>query len=564
MLRSSKPLPGGAAPLGAAVLLGTLGISMLALALPLVLLQVFDRVIPNQSQTTLDVLFAGLLTVLVLDFVFKVCRIVILGFEGEQYELRLTREVIARILNADPNAFEKGRAGTHIDRQDAIGTLRDFFGGQARLLHIDLPFTLVFVGLIYLIGGWLALVPIGCMVALLVFRAVLKRLQAPVLSQRRILNERRYSFLIEFLSQIVTVKSLGMEESMRRRYELLQDQSVQANRELTTVTQFSQSFGAVFSQAAVAAMGLFGAYLTIRGHIGIAELAACMLLNGRTVQPMLKLLGVWVQVEAVDESRRQLGDLFEIPQRRRPRNASPLGGDIEFRNFSVSVRGSRLFQTLDLKLPAGGCLGVTGVDGSGKTMLLRCLMGEHAPDTGRALLSGRPAAQWAEARGHGGLVYVDSKPVIFEGTILQNLSLFGNVDAVDRAVKVARAIGLEDDIHTLPLGYDTPLRHRGGMTKGWLQRICLARAMALEPRILLLNEPNTALDHKGDTAILQALRELKGEATIVIASPRPSWLAIADETIELRKPEDAIAQWDADLEVERLPPLLLGNQRLSA
>ncbi|MGB3553422.1 MAG: ABC transporter transmembrane domain-containing protein [Jannaschia sp.] len=550
MSRFPDQIPDGA-PLGASVLIATLGISLLALALPLVLLQVFDRVIPNQAYTTLDVLFLGLLAVLVIDFVFKVCRVVILGSEGEKYERRLTRDVIGRILGADSAAFEQGRAGSHVDRQDAIATLRDFRSGQARLLHIDLPFTFVFVGMIYLIGGWLVLVPLGCMVTLVLFQAVLKRVQAPVLTERRVVNERRYSFLIEFLSQIVTVKSLGMEEQMKRRYELLQDQSVEANRRLTIVTQFSQSFGAVLSQAAVAAMALFGAYLAIAGRIGVAELAACMLLNGRSIQPMLKLLGVWVQVEAAGESRRQLGDLFALPQRPPVVPKVPLTGEIALAALSVRSHGSRPIHALDLYVPAGGCVGITGSDGSGKGVLLQVIMGERPPTSGSALLDGRPAAEWAEARGHRGLVHVDSEPVVFEGTILQNLSLFGGAEATDRAIAVSRAIGLEEDIHTLPLGYDTPIRTRDGMTRGWLQRIGLARALALEPRILLLNEPNTALDHRGDAAILAALKNLRGRTTLLIASPRPSWLALADQVVDLSADDAEVAAWDADLAGER-------------
>ncbi|MEM7669449.1 MAG: ABC transporter transmembrane domain-containing protein [Pseudomonadota bacterium] len=546
MARAEIQTLDNAPPIAMATLVATFGISLLALALPLVLLQVFDRVIPNQATVTLDVLFLGLLIALVFDLGFKICRILILGAEGERYELDLTRRVIGRILGADPAAFEKGRAGTHIDRQDAIAALRDYHGGQARLLHIDLPFSLLFVAMIYLIGGWLVLVPLSCLLILLTFRVVLRRAQGPILGNRRTLTERRYSFLIEFLSQISTVKCFGMEEQMRRRYESLQDQAVEANRRLTVVTQFSQSFGAVFSQVAVAGMGLFGAYLVIEDRIGIAELAACMLLNGRTIQPMLKLLGVWAQVEAVDESRRQLRALFDLPQRATHSTTESLRGEITFDSVTVHRENRPLIENLDIHLPAGGCLAITGADGSRNAVLMQLLLAECEPSSGEVLIDGRQPSEWSGMRGQGGLVPIGRRPVIFDGTILENLTLFGGGCSSELALKVARDIGLEEDVHSLPLGYDTLIGNRGGMTRGWQQRICLVRALALEPKILLLDEPNTALDHRGDMAVLSALKALSGKTTLVIASRRPSWLAIADHVLDLSVRETDIAEWEAD------------------
>ncbi len=550
------------APVGFPVLLATLGLSLLALALPLVLLQVFDRVIPNNSHATLDVLFLGLLVVLVLDFAFKVCRSVILGAQGQAYEVALTRAAVGRILQADPEVFGQGRAGSHVDRQEAIATLRDFGSGQARLLHIDIPFTCLFIGMIHLIGGWLVLVPLGCVAALLIFRAVMRRAQAPALGERRAVNERRYSFLHEFLSQIVTVKALGMEQQMLRRYELLQDQSVEANRKLTIVAQVSQSFGAVLSQAAVAAMALLGGYLAMVGTIGIAELAACMLLNGRTIQPMLKLLGIWVQVEAVGESRRQLSDLFEMPQRTARRPSLPMRGAIALRDIRVPMDEGGTTAALSLDLAPGETLAIPDGDGVARAALFQILLGERAPVSGEALLDDLPVRTTLEARGRDALVYVDSQPVIFDGSILENLSLFGDGMAQKDVRTVARAIGLEDDIHLLPLGYDTHLSSQTGLTKGWLQRISLTRALALKPRVLLLDEPNTALDHRSESAILAQLRLLKGTTTMVIASPRPSWLALADHTLYLAAPRPDVEEWRAALTENDDDPVL--DQRLIA
>ncbi len=522
--------------IGPAVLAASVAINVLALAMPLVLLQVFDRVIPYRAHETLQVLFIGLCAVLVFDLAFKLCRVVLLGLEGQDYELALGQRVLRHILSAEPAAHERNSIGVHFDRLGAVATLRDFYSGQARLLNIDLPFTVIFVWMILLIGGWLVLVPAGCFVLLFAFRRVLKGIQSPVLERRKTVDERRHSFLVEFLSQIVTVKSQSMEPQMLRRYEMLQDQSVDASRSLTGVTQFSQAFGAVFSQGAVAAMGLFGSYLVIRGSIGVAEMAACMLLNGRTIQPMLKMLGLWVQSEAVETSRTKLRELFatpkcEIPD---PRMAT-FEGHVVLRDVGIVRRGGgHLFRGIEADVAAGGCLAISGPDGAGKTTLLRLLLGEETPDEGRVLIDGRTARVLRGARGRGGIAYVDSNPMIFEGSILDNIALFGDAAAAADAMDVAREIGLEDDVHRLPDGYDTPIgAGQTAASRGFVQRICIARALALRPKVLLFNEANTALDHGADAAVLDAMRRLRGRTTLVLVSRRPSWLALGDVHIDL-------------------------------
>jgi ATP-binding cassette subfamily C protein LapB len=214
----------------------------------------------------------------------------------------------------------------------------------------------------------------------------------------------------------------------------------------------------------------------------------------------------------------------------------------------VVVRhGDRVLATaITAEIEAGGCLGITGPDGAGKSSLMRMIMGESGDSAGIEV-DGRPVREATLSRGRGGLVYVDRNPVIFDGTIRDNLSLFGDADETDRALDVARRIGLEEDVHRLPMGYDTPLAEASMLTRGWLQRIALARALALQPRMLILNDANTSLDHAADAAILRELAGLRGSTTLVLATGRPSWIAIADHVVDLTgQTARDIRQWDAD------------------
>ena len=318
------------------------------------------------------------------------------------------------------------------------------------------------------------------------------------------------------------------------------------------MTQFSQAFGAVFSQAAVAGMGLFGSLMVIEGRIGVAELAACMLLNGRTVQPMLKMLGFWVQAETIETARRKLVDLFVVPTVPSAEAPDDLRGEIAIDGLSLErPDGRRYFAGIAAHVAPGRCLGITGPDGAGKAAILHALLGEVAPAAGRLSIDGRAPEDLSGLRGHHGIVYLDRDPVVFDGSLLENIALFGDGEAAARAIEASRRIGLEDEIHRLPRGYDTPLGAGSAtvLPRGVLQRICAARALALKPRILLFNEANTALDHEADRRLLEALQTLKGQTTLVLVSRRPSWLALADTLIDLGEAgsqPDAAGEWDED------------------
>lgn len=544
--------------IGMAVILASFAINLLGLALPLVVLQVFDRVIPFQSRDTLMVLFIGLCVATALDFSFKWARIVLLGHAGEEFEIALGQKFLRKTLNAVPAAFEKKTLGAHYERLGAVAQLRDYYAGQGRLMAVDLPFTGIFVGLIWLIGGWLVVVPVSGFVILLIFKVMLQHVQGPIFEDRKTLDGRRYSFLIEFLSQIITVKSQTMEPQMLRRYELLQQQSVGISRKLIYNAGLSQSFGAIFSQAAVAAMGLLGAYLVITRAIGVAELAACMLLNGRTVQPLLKMLSFWAQAENVTAAHSKIAELGALPQREFPTfDPDDLQGAVRFGAVSLGhpTRDSYLFENVSFALSPGQFLALAGSDGAGKSSFLRLVLGEQTPTAGDVEIDGFAATHFAECRGAGGICYVDQNPAIFAGTILENISLFGSGSSATQALNAAAEIGLERDIHRMPMGYETRIGtgQPGAVNQGLLQRICLARAIALRPKILLLNDPTTAMDARTIRQFADVLADRHSPMTVIAATRNKALLALADQTVVLGRRADAqIQQWDNDREIDKI------------
>jgi ATP-binding cassette subfamily C protein LapB len=539
-------------PVGAAVLIGTFALNILALALPLVVLQIFDRVIPFESTSTLFFLFVGLCLVSILEFTLKTARAALLGSTGEAFEAKLSEHFINATLKSEPEKFSQTTPAAHLDQFGAIAQLRGYYAGQGRILAIDLPFTAVFVAMIGLIGGWLVLVPLGCIVALLLFRVSLQSAQSSIFEKRRTLDSRRYSFLAEAVSQIKTLKANTMEPQILRRYELLQQQTTDISYRIIKFSGLSQSFGALFSQLAVAAMGLFGSYLVVTKQIGIAELAACMLLNGRSVQPMLKALGLWVQSENIAAAKTKFEKACAFEQMPKlPNRSAELSGGIEFKNVSFASEESDapLLQNVNICVATGEALLLSGKVGEAKKSLLKLILGEVSPTTGRVLIDTKPAREYLTSRGPNGICYVDHKPVIFAGTVLDNISAFGDGERIELALRLSSLFGVEKYIQRLPLGYNTQVLNSPILknNRAVMQGISLVRALALQPKILLLNNIGAAMDNNGKSALVAFAKNHEKTPTLVVAEDTNCFAGIADQILNLDHSEDALVRaWQAD------------------
>lgn len=549
---------------GVSVVLASLAINLLALVLPVLLLQVFDRIIPYQSNETMAVLFWTLVTALTLDFVLKVARILILGHSSALYEIELTHAATERMLRAESHEFLKHNFGSHTDRLAAIRQLRDYYGGQGRLLRIDLPFTAIFVGMIWFIGGWLVVVPLGCMAAIVVASQFMRKWQERTLEDRHSVDQRRYSFLAEIFERIMTIKALSAEDQMLRRFELLQDQSARASASLIQVASMSQSFGAVFGQVSVVAMGAVGGWMAIEGSIGMAELAACMLLNGRTTQPMLKLLGLWVQLEGVNAAKRRMQEIAALPAPvEMKRHDGSFAARIAAKNLTVKPAGRKhaIFEDLTFEIEPGQLVGIEGDDGSGRSSLMRVILGEQNATNGQINIGGHPPGALLFRRGVGEIAYVDQEPAIFNGTIFENISLFGKRAQQDSALYAAERIGLSKDVFALPLGYDTVIGPgaQSFLPTGALQKICIARVLGRRPSLLLFNNGASAIDGAARQMIRNELIALKGRTTMIVASQRLFDRTEMDQTISLvsnSASSRTLESWAADAKQEQFETTL--------
>ena len=521
-----------------AVLAISFTLNLLSLALPLVLLQIYDRILPNKATDTLIDLVMGL-GVVVVDGLLRWGRTYISGWRAMRFEHIQACRAVDHMLAADLSAFERDGPGVHLDRVAGIDTLRDFYSGQALLALVDLPFVFFFIGLIWVIGGGLVAVPLILLSILMLGAFTIGKRLRGWLERRAQLDDRRFSFVIETLGGIHTVKGLAMEALMQRRYERLQESSAETTYQTILHSNLAQGIGGLASQITMVAMAAAGAASIINQGLSIGELAACTLLAGRSVQPVLRALGLWTQFQNIRVAGARIDEIFALPAETGA--TAGVDGDIEgaIEFDKVSVRygedGPWLLDKVDLKVTPGEMIGISGDTGSGKSTLLQLIIALRTPTRGRVLIDGIEAARHDPHRLRQQIAYVPQSAVMLRGTIMDNLTMFRGGGFVGNALAAARLLGLDEVIHRLPDGYNTLIGSGSGveLPGGVRQRISIARAFATGAPVILFDEAINGLDSNDEQILKEAFIGLRGSKTIILVSHRPSILKLADRVFRL-------------------------------
>ncbi|MEO5347378.1 MAG: ATP-binding cassette domain-containing protein [Magnetococcus sp. YQC-9] len=529
-----RGLPEGAGQLGTVLVLGvtSLLINLLGLLIPLLLMQVFNRIIPNQALNTLSMLVIAVLIALIVDGAIQTLRSHVVGWIGARFVHRGSCRLLRRLLFAEPREFERVDGAKYLEQMNAIHTIGDLYSGQAMIALFDLPFLLLFLFMIYQLGGALLVIPLLTVGAVSFFSSVMGEKLHKILDIDLKVNQRRFSFITETLSRIHAVKSMAMESQMLRRYEMLQLGGLRHTYDIIFKGGIIPVFSSFASQASTALIVGFGAIQVINGDMTTGGLAACTMLAGRILQPLQTLVRGWTKLQSTRLAKEQINELFRLPQRPTPiesNTRSEIDGAVELHEVSCRFgEDAPLFQNLSISFAPHACIGLIGNSGDGKTTLLKLISGAVMPTTGEVRIDGINRSQ-LPSHLHANIGYVPQTGVLFNATILENLTMF-NPSRTDIALRIATELGLDSIVARMPQGYQTPIGEGVSdiLPAGVIQRIAIIRVLAMQPKILLFDEANTAIDSAGDILLRNHLETLKGQCTLLLVSQRPSLLKITD------------------------------------
>jgi len=526
-------------PVYAEVLVAAVMINLFALASPLFIMNVYDRVVPNQAIETLWVLAIGALTVFGFDFVLRNLRGYFVDSAGKVADLKLASRIFEHVLGIKM-AARPGSAGAFANNLREFETLRDFFTSATVVTLVDLPFVFFFIAIIWLIGGPVALVP-AIAVPLVIGVGVL--LQIPLNRiVRRTFKEaaQKHGVLVESINGLETIKSIGAEGRMQRNWEQFVDATATTAMRARQLSALGVNFSAFAQNVVTVGVVIFGVYRIGDGLMTVGALVACTIISGRAMAPLAQVAGILTRYHQARASYDALNQVMALPVER-PAGARFLHrpefrGDVAFKDVRFTYPGQevRALDGASFHIRPGERVGLVGRIGSGKTTIEKLIVGLYHPDEGAVLLDGTDTRQLdpADLRRNIGCLLQDV--FLFHGTIRDNITLGAPYADDAMVLRAARIAGVEDFVARDPQGFDRLVGERGeNISGGQRQAIGLARALLLDPPVLLLDEPTSAMDNGAEGRFKQRLEQSLGERTLVLVTHRASLLSLVERLIVL-------------------------------
>jgi len=532
-----RDLSRDAKPLLRDVLILSLVLNVIAIAVPIFVLQVYDRVVFHNGLATLAGLSIGMVLVLAVDYLFRIVRSRILQRVALEVEVRLNRRIADTFLRLPLAELEK-RPASHWQRmfQD-VEIIRNMVSGGAAVLLSDLPFLVIFLVLIAIVAKavlWVVLLFVAAFTALAV---VSGRMVQARRNEERGTRQGLERLVSEAVLGRATIKALGLEGYVRPIMENAQAEHIEQSITRGTLNDRMAAISHVLNMGASVVVIGFGALAILSQNLTMGGLIAGNMLASRLLQPLNQLVGTWRSLAAFREAVAHLDLLFSLPLDRQDTAltlATPAGRiDLDGLSFAHG-RGHPVIRKLSLPIRPGGITAVIGPNGSGKTTLLKLLLGLYAPNEGRVLFDGGDLAQFGRDDLTRWIGYAPQETFLLSGTIRDNI-LATRPGASDDALReAAKRSGLDEFVRLLPAGYDTDVGEAGSLMSGGVrQRIGLARAFLGSPPVLLLDEPTSNLDRAAEDILRQSLIAYAETHTVVVVSHSPVLLSAARDVLLL-------------------------------
>ncbi|MBT9386709.1 type I secretion system permease/ATPase [Pseudooceanicola sp. CBS1P-1] len=521
----------------AQVILAAMITSVLGLSTSIFTMTVYDRILPNDATESLLALTSGIGIALFFDFLIKMLRAGFIDRAGRRADLLMGRRIFDQILDMQMSE-RRGSVGAMAATLREFETLRDFFTSATLVAIVDLPFVTLFIFVIYLIGGPLAIVPAVAVPVVLFLGLIVQPFLARLAEQSHADGQSKQSVLVETLSGLETIKVTGAARFMRARWEAAIDRQSSHGTQSRAITQFALNATGLAQQAAQVMIVFYGVFLISEGKASMGALIASVILTGRCLGPLAQLAQTLTRANAARSSYRSLSKVMragaEHPEDRSWISRPELKGEITFEDVHFTYPG-QMVETLkgvSFTVKPGEKVAILGRIGSGKSTLARMLLNLYQPGSGAVRVDGIDIRQIdpGDLRRNIGAALQDNW--LLSGTVRDNIAI-GDLRPSDAAIlKAAQTAGVDEFVSRHPSGYDMALGEKGeGLSGGQKQAICLARALVGAPPILLLDEPTSSMDIQKEQEVIAALSRDMKETTMIVVTHRTSLLDLVDRVI---------------------------------
>jgi ATP-binding cassette subfamily C protein LapB len=516
------------------VLIASVVINLFILANPLFVMNVYDRIVPNNAVESLWVLAIGVSVVYMFDIVLKYLRSYFLEVAGKKSDVLMSAKLFEQTLGLTM-ANRGGSIGAFANTLREFDSIRHFFTSGTIASLVDLPFVFIFLFVIFYIAGSIVLVPVAIILIILIYSIILK---GPI--QRSIeasyqANSEKNAVLIETLSAIETIKALGVEARAQWKWEQAVGEIAKASiRSKMLQSSIGRATG-FMQQISTVAIVLAGVYLIKEGDLTMGGLIATVMLSQRAIGPMGQFANLTSSYQQTKTALNSLNELMkkevERPDSKRFIQHPHFEGRIEFSNVSFTYPDETkpALTNVSFVIEAGDKVGIIGRIGSGKTTIQKLILGFYKPSEGSILIDGIDITQLDPAELRRNINYVPQDVTLFSGDVRDNISYKAPYIEDSAILKAARLSGVDDFIKQHPSGYSLKVNEGGSsLSGGQRQSIGVARALLLESAIYLFDEPTNAMDAKTEQVMIDKLKEGILKSTSLLVTHKMSLLQLTD------------------------------------
>ena len=547
-----KPILEPLRPVAREMLVCSMAINVLALATPIFVMQVYDRVIGHNGIETLKGLALGILVVVAFDLILRVSRSRVMQTVALKIDVEVGTLLFDKIIALPLRSLESRPASYWQQLYRDVDTIRNTLSGQSAMLLADLPFVFLFLGVIFVIGRPLFLVFTVLLAAFILLAWISGRSLNASGGKERNVQAGRDALVAEMIAGRATIKAAALDRAIRPLWEERQAGAIEQSIQRGASSDGFVAIGAELTQLASIMLTTLGAVAIIDHDLSMGALVACNMLSGRLYGPIGQLVGAWRTFGSFMQAVNRLGAVLAEPEDRR---VSVIQRDrpsgllvVDNIAFAFAKDAAPVVAIERLEIRPGGVTAILGRNGSGKTTLLKLLLGLYQPAKGRVMLDGSDIAQFTRAELAGWMGTVPQECVLFNGSVRDNIA-YGAPGIGDEAlIAASKAAGLHQVVIELPDGYATQIGEAGSrMSAGQRQRIAIARALVGDPPVLVLDEPSAALDRQAEEDLRNTLVALAASRTIVVVTHSPVLLPACRDVVVLEKGKIAAAGPASDL-----------------
>jgi len=524
------------------VILVSIFINLFVIATPLFTMNVYDRVLPNNAMETLWVLFIGISIVMVFDVVLTLLRTYFFGIASKRADVIMSNRIFDQLLNIKLEA-KPASTGLFISRLQSFESVREFFTSATMAVIVDLPFVIIFIIIISYIGGPVAIIPIAALIISLGLSWYGQARLKGIIEKSTKEEQIKQTTLIETVSGLEIVKNVRAQSRMKTHWEQSVDKTVfyaekgqYLSQTITTLTSFIGKFSNIIIVAA-------GVYLATKGEMTMGAIIATMMLNGRVLAPVSKIVGMIIKYDKTMISLRNIDELMNMPVEKQDKayiSRPNIHGDIELKDvdFSYKDQNFKTLKNINIKIKEGEKIAILGKIGSGKSTLLKVILNLYEPTSGSVLLDKTDTRQLDPVDLRRAVGIVPQEPFLFMGTIKDNITIGEQYATDEEILRAAKVAGLDEFLGKHEAGYDLMVGERGeGLSGGERQSVTLARALLSDPNILMLDEPTNLMDRQTELAFIKKLGEIVNDKTLVIVTHKTSLLKLVDRVVIIENGE---------------------------